>query len=313
MDAKRESESAKNRTKVQRKSDREIVVTRTFNAPARIVFEAWTKPELFKQWWAPKSMGMTLVSCQMDVRVGGRYRLNFGDGMDFFGKYLEVTPPSRLVWTNDESGETGPVTTLTLEEKGGKTLLVLHEVYPSKEALDTAGGAAEALGEQFDQLDELLAGQPMTVLKRFQCSVDIAAPAFKVYQVLIEPDSYKQWTSAFGEGLYFEGSWQKGERIRFLTPDGHGVTSEIAENRPGEFLSVRHLGYINDDGVEDTTSEVIRAWAPAYENYTFATTPQGTKLTVDQDITDDFESMPEAWPKALAILKALSEARLNDA
>jgi uncharacterized protein YndB with AHSA1/START domain len=101
----------------------------------------------------------------------------------------------------------------------------------------------------------------MPALKRFQCSVEIAAPASDVYQLLIGPDSYKQWTSAFGEGLYFEGSWLKGERIRFLTPDGHGVTSEIAENRPGEFLSIRHLGYINDDGVEDTTSETIRAWA----------------------------------------------------
>ena len=163
MGARRESESARNRTTVQRKSDRELVVTRTFNAPARIVFEAWTRPELFRQWWAPRSLGMTLVSCQMDVRVGGGYRLNFGTGMDFFGKYLEVTPPSRLVWTNEESGEAGPITTLTFEEKGGKTLLVLHELYPSKEALDAAGtGAADAMGEMFDQLDELLDSEGST-------------------------------------------------------------------------------------------------------------------------------------------------------
>ncbi|PBB96853.1 ATPase [Mesorhizobium sp. WSM3862] len=150
-----------NRTTVERTSDRELVVTRTFNAPARIVFEAWTKPELFKQWWAPKSMGMVLRSCEMDVRVGGRYRLAFGrDGSnldEFFGRYIEVTPHSRLVWTNEEGGEGGPVTTVTFEEKGGKTLLVLHELYPSKEALDAAGtGAAEAMGETFGQLDELL-------------------------------------------------------------------------------------------------------------------------------------------------------------
>ncbi|OBQ97520.1 ATPase [Mesorhizobium sp. M1A.F.Ca.IN.022.07.1.1] len=150
-----------NRTTVERTSDRELVVTRTFNAPARIVFEAWTKPELFKQWWAPKSMGMVLRSCEMDVRVGGRYRLAFGhDGSnldEFFGRYIEVTPQSRLVWTNEEGGEGGPVTTVTFEEKGGKTLLVLHELYPSKEALDAAGtGAAEAMGETFGQLDELL-------------------------------------------------------------------------------------------------------------------------------------------------------------
>ena len=159
MDARRESKPAPTtRTSVERKSDRELVVTRTFNAPARLVFEAWTKPELFKQWWLPKSMGMTLVSCEMDVRTGGKYRLGFGDGMDFFGRYLEVTPHSRLVWTNEESGDAGSVTTVTFEEKDGKTLLVLSELYPSKEALDAAGtGAADAMGETFQQLDGLLA------------------------------------------------------------------------------------------------------------------------------------------------------------
>ena len=162
MDARRESEPTpmKNRTTMERKSERELVVTRTVNGPARIVFEAWTKPELFKQWWVPKSMGMLLRSCEMDVRVGGRYRLEFdlGDSksMAFFGRYIEVTPYSRLVWTNEESDE-GSVTTVTFAEKGGKTLLVMHELYPSKEALDAAGtGAADAMGETFEQLDELL-------------------------------------------------------------------------------------------------------------------------------------------------------------
>ncbi len=157
MDAKRDSEPTKNRTTVERRSEREVVVTRTFNAPPHIIFEAWTKPELFKQWWAPKSIGMTLQSCELDVRVGGGYRLVFSNGMAFFGKYLEVTPHSRLVWTNDESGDSGPITTVTFEEKGDKTLLVLRELYPSKDALDAAGtGAAEGLGEMFEQLDELL-------------------------------------------------------------------------------------------------------------------------------------------------------------
>jgi uncharacterized protein YndB with AHSA1/START domain len=149
----------------------------------------------------------------------------------------------------------------------------------------------------------------MPALKRLQWSVDIAAPASEVYQMLVGPESYRQWTSAFGDGLYFEGSWQEGRRIRFLTPEGHGVISEIAENRPNEFLSIRHLGYIADDGIEDTSSEAILAWAPAYENFTFTATQQGTRVTVDQDMTDEFESMPEAWPKALGKLKALCENR----
>ena len=158
MDARGDSEPTpmKNRTTVERKSERELVVTRTVNGPARIVFEAWTKPELFKQWWVPKSTGASLLSCEMDVRVGGKYRLVFGGGMAFFGTYKEVTPHSRLVWTNEESDE-GSVTTVTFEEKGGKTLLVMHELYPSKEALDAAGtGAADMMGETFKQLDELL-------------------------------------------------------------------------------------------------------------------------------------------------------------
>ena len=159
MDARRESEPARvNRTTVERKSERELVVTRIFNGPARIVFDAWTKPELFRQWWVPKSMGMSLRSCAMDVRVGGKYRLEFEpDGMAFFGTYLEVTPHSRLVWSNEEGGEGGPVTTVTFEEKGGQTLLVMHELHSSKEALDAAGtGAADATVETFAQLDELL-------------------------------------------------------------------------------------------------------------------------------------------------------------
>jgi uncharacterized protein YndB with AHSA1/START domain len=152
----------KNPTKVERKSERELVVTRTINGPARIVYEAWTKPELLKRWWAPKSSGLALLSCEVDARVGGTYRFVFALGPDtsktmaFFGKYVEATPHSRLVWTNEESEE-GPVTTLTFEEKAGKTLLVMHELYPSKEALDGAmGGSAYGMDEQLGQLDELL-------------------------------------------------------------------------------------------------------------------------------------------------------------
>ena len=156
-----------NRTIVDRTSDREVVVTRTFDAPARLVFEAWTKPELFKQWWVPRSMGMTLRSCELDVRTGGKYRLVFGEDpanpMVFFGKYLDVVPNQRIVWTNEESGADGSVTTVTLEEKNGKTTLVLRELYPTKEALDAAGtGAQDAMNETFAQLDELLASLPAT-------------------------------------------------------------------------------------------------------------------------------------------------------
>lgn len=152
---------AQNRTSVERKGDRELVVTRTFNAPPSMVYRAWSQPELFQRWWVPKSApGVSLVSCQMDVRTGGRYRLEFGaagsDTMAFYGKYLEVVPNERIVWTNDEVEE-GAITTVTFKDEGGRTSLTFHEVYPSKEALEEAlqSGAA-ALPEQLDQLDELL-------------------------------------------------------------------------------------------------------------------------------------------------------------
>jgi len=157
--------AARNRTTAERKSDRELVVTRTFNGPARLVFEAWTTPELLKRWWVPKSCGATFLSCELDARTGGTYRFEFGhpasdQPMAFFGRYLEVTPPSRLVWTNEEGGEDGAVTTVTFEERGGQTLVVMHDLYPSKESLDEAiaSGSTSGFTESFEQLDAVLAG-----------------------------------------------------------------------------------------------------------------------------------------------------------
>ncbi len=151
-------------TKVERTSGRELVVTRTFNAPAHIVFDAWTKPELLRRWWVPKSFGASFLSCETDVRTGGTYRFVFSHPsaekpMPFFGKYVEVTPGSRLVWTNDEGDEEGSLTTVTFEARGDETLVVVHELYPSKKALDDAmaTGSISWSGEQFTQLDELLA------------------------------------------------------------------------------------------------------------------------------------------------------------
>jgi len=153
----------KNDTTVERKSEREVIITRTFNGPAHLVFEAWTKPELMRRWWVPKSSGLTLLSCEMDVRTGGTYRFVFQhpsapEGMAFFGRYLEVSPPSRLVWTNDEGGDAGQISTVTLEDRGDTTRMVLHELYPSGEAYEAGAGAYDAMPESFDQLDELLAG-----------------------------------------------------------------------------------------------------------------------------------------------------------
>ena len=160
MEINKESDATptQNRTTVERKSECELVVTRTVNAPAHIVFEAWTNADIFRRWWVPKSYGLNLVSCEMDVRVGGQYRLGFlheGSTMEFFGTYLEVTPGERLVWTNDEGDEGQTITTVTFDETDGKTLLVVHDLFPSKDAVDT--GSTGAMPEVLDQLEELLA------------------------------------------------------------------------------------------------------------------------------------------------------------
>lgn len=162
MDGRREGDAAptKGHTTVERRSDRELVVTRTVNGPARLVFEAWTKADLFRRWWVPRSYGLDLLSCEMDVRVGGGYRLVFRHEdatMAFFGTYLDVTPHSRLVWTNEEGDGGTTVTTVTFDESGGRTLVVVRDLYPSKEALDAASGSTGAMPEALDQLDELLA------------------------------------------------------------------------------------------------------------------------------------------------------------
>jgi uncharacterized protein YndB with AHSA1/START domain len=154
-----------NPTTTERTSERELTVTRRFNGPARLVFKAWTTPELFRQWWVPASFGLNLLSCEMDIRTGGTYRLVFRhpaseQPMAFFGRYIEVTPCTRMVWSNEEGGEEGPVTTVTFEERGDQTFVVLRDLYPSKEALDAAisSGSISGYPEQFAQLDGILDG-----------------------------------------------------------------------------------------------------------------------------------------------------------
>ena len=158
------------RTEVTRQSDRELVITRIFDGPVELVFAAWTQPALLMRWWAPKSFGITFLSCEADVRTGGSYRFVFGhpesdQPMAFFGRYLEVVPPSRIVWTNEE-GDEGSVTTASFTARDGRTQLVLSDLYPSAEALDAAiaSGSTGAYPEQFEALDAVLAAPDTATL-----------------------------------------------------------------------------------------------------------------------------------------------------
>ena len=163
MDASNASNGSNRSVEVKRASDRELVVTRWFDAPVHLVFAAWTKPELFRKWWAPASVGMTFLACEMDARTGGTYRLEFGHSCSeqpavFHGRYLEVVPNAKVVWTNDEGGGDGAITTVTFEEQDGRTRVVMHDLHPSKEALDEAiaSGSTSCFDEQFAQLNDLL-------------------------------------------------------------------------------------------------------------------------------------------------------------
>ena len=147
----------------------------------------------------------------------------------------------------------------------------------------------------------------MPSVKRIQFETLIHAPVEAVWRVMLSPEGYKVWTAPFAEGSHFEGSWEQGSKILFLSPSGDGMVSEIEANEPHRFISIRHLGFLAN-GVEDFSSEAVRAWFPAYENYTFAVTPEGTRLTIDQDVTPEFEDyLRDAWPKALEVLKRICE------
>ena len=151
----------------------------------------------------------------------------------------------------------------------------------------------------------------MSLLRPMQFSITIAAPVEKVFQVFHDPDGYRRWTSAFCEGSYYEGRWEQGARVRFMSPTEDGMVAEIAAFRPNEYISLRHLGWVVK-GVEDTESEAVRSWAPAYENYTFQTVPEGTRLIVDQDVLEEYlDFMSKTWPKALSLLKELCEGTIK--
>lgn len=157
-----QSESLSGETRVEKRGDRELVVIRRFEAPVHLVYKAWADPALFRQWWVPRSYGMTLLSCEMDVRVGGTYRLEIGHAssdqpMAFFGTYLEVEPDRRIVWTNEESPD-GAVTTVSFTEEDGGTEVTISNRFPTAEAMEQelASGACEGTAESLKQLEEFL-------------------------------------------------------------------------------------------------------------------------------------------------------------
>ena len=298
----------KHSTTVERRSERELVVTRTFNGPARIVFEAWTKPELIKRWWVPKSMGMSLLSCEMDVRVGGRYCLVFShpaapQPMEFFGRYLEVTPHSRLVWTNDEGGEGGAVTTVTFEERGAETLVVMHDLYPSREALDgaIASGSTSGFSEAFEQLDELLVTQGASVMTTSLDGLGRAiASANNVgisTSVTYDSDgrqtaaTYPSDTSTTGHDTY---AYDDLGRVTSVTHSGGGVSSvaytgtAVVTTDENGHATTQHLAKFSprDALITSVTDPASQTWTYTYNalgSLKTVTQPGGSVRTLSYD------------------------------
>lgn len=149
-------------------------------------------------------------------------------------------------------------------------------------------------------------------MQKIHFSILIHAPREKVWDTMLSESTYPKWASAFNPGSYFKGSWEEGSKMLFLgpNPDGNGeggMVSRIKENRHLEFISIEHLGMINN-GVEDMTSEEVKKWTPSFENYTFKDTEGGTEVSVEMDVAEEYKTMfEEMWPKALQSLKELAE------
>lgn len=150
-------------------------------------------------------------------------------------------------------------------------------------------------------------------MKKINLNIKINAPVEKVWNTVTNVESYKEWTSVFCPGSYLKGDWTKGSKMLFLGPDPEtgkegGMVSEIAENILHKYISIKHNGMINE-GIEDTTSDKIKEWAPSFENYTFEKISDNeTKFTLDMDSTEEYyDYFIEAWPKALEKLKEIAE------
>ncbi len=285
-------------------------------APPSAVFAALSDPARVARWWGPE--GFTNSIHEYDFTPGGRWLLTMHgpDGKDYPNESRFVRVELNRVFEIEHLNGHHFVLTLELEPSGNATWVTWRQTFDTVEQYERIASFVATANEQ--NLERLAAevlresgggsGAVRHKHKRLQFTTDITAPADTVFRLMLDSDAYRDWSSAFAEGSYYEGSWQQGQTIRFMSPSGDGMVSEIAERRQNQFVSIRHRGLIAQ-GVEDTESPASRAWAPAYENYSFIPTATGTRVVVDQDVTAEFEQyIVDAWPKALTRLKALCEA-----
>jgi uncharacterized protein YndB with AHSA1/START domain len=305
-----------NQTKViAEPGKQEIIITREFDAPRELVFKAYVNPDLLVQWLGPR--GYTMILETFEPKSGGRWRFihkdKEGNEFAFHGVFHEVFPPIRMSRTFEYEGlpETGHVsleTAIFEELPNDRTRVTNKAVHLSVADRDgmVQSGMEQGVNEGFERLGELLATSLLSY-KPLHYNIQINAPKEKVWNTMLESETYKEWSSEFTPGSYYIGSWDKGAKIKFLSPNGEGMTSEIAENKKYEFISIRHLGFIKN-GIEHTESPEIKAGMPAYENYTFSEKNGITEVKADMVVPIEYEKMfEEVWPKALTKLKQISE------
>ena len=296
--------------------DRSDIRQKLIPATPAAVFAALSHPARVARWWGPA--GFTNTIHEFDFTPGGQWLLTMHgpDGKDYPNESRFLRVQTNRVFEIEHLNGHHFVLTIELEFSGNATLVKWRQTFETVEHYERIASFVATANEQnlerlaAEVLREAGGGSGTVKLKRLQFTVDIASPAATVFNLMLDADAYRDWSSAFAQGSYYEGSWQQGQTIRFMSPSGDGMVSQIAEHRKDQFISIRHLGLIAQ-GVEDTDSPAARAWAPAYENYSFIPTTTGTRVVIDQDVTAEFEQyIVDAWPKALARLKALCEAAL---
>lgn len=283
-----------------------LTVTATIQAPVHKVWEFWTKPDHITKWNNASSDWHT-PHAENDLRPGGKFLFRMEsvdgkEGFDFTGTYQKVEKHQLISYLMDD----GRKAEIKFEDKGDSTFLTESFDAETQNSLELQQQGWQAILNNFKAYTE-----SMMKTERMFFEILIKASPEKVYQTMLNDKTYRDWTSVFSEGSYFKGTWEKGSKILFLAPGKNGemgMVSRIEENILSKFVSIQHLGMV-ENGVEITSGPSVESWAGAFENYTFQEKGGMTLLKIEMDSNEEFKSYFETtWPKALDRLKSLCES-----
>lgn len=283
-----------------------ITVGVTINSPVEKVWNLWTEPKHIIHWTNASDDWHT-PKAENDLRPGGKFlsRMEAKDGsmgFDFSGKYIKVDPQKLIDYTLDD----GRNVQITFDSKGNETMVTAIFEAEQMNPIEMQQSGWQSILDNFKKYAET-SGK----MESLHFEIRINAKPEKVYSTLIDEKHYKEWTSEFNPTSHYIGSWEKGSKIQFLGTDEKGnmggMVSRIKENIPNKFVSIEHLGIIQN-GKEITTGAEVEGWAGAMENYSINQTNDTTLFSVDCDSNQEFKSyFFETWPKALNKLKEICE------